>query len=93
MEKNKESNIVFINSKDNYRIQMNRLIGCLNKRKNCVIKTRGKAIYNAINLVGFATKQNNKIRVKKVKIGSEIFHTPEGKDINIPEIEISLEMS
>ena len=91
MEEKALSNIVFVGSKEKYADSMRRIGGCLRNQKNCVIKTRGKAIYNTVNIVSFLIKKDEKVSVKDIKISSSMFKGEDGKERHIPEIEINLE--
>ena len=87
MEKN---NIVFVGSKERYGDSMRKIGGCLRSKGTCVVKTRGKAVYNAVNIVSFLIKKDEKIKIEDIKINSSDFKGDDEKVRHIPEIEISL---
>jgi archaea-specific DNA-binding protein len=57
------------------------------------IKARGKFISRAVDVAEVATKRflKDQIKLKDIKIDSEAFKTPEGRDVSVSTIEIALE--
>jgi DNA-binding protein len=57
-----------------------------------VIKARGKFISRAVDVAEVAMKRflDGEITVKDIKIDSDAFKTPEGKDVRVSTIDITL---
>ncbi len=93
-KKNSDDNSIFIGGKP----FMNYVTGVVMQftTKNAptvIISARGKFISKAVDVAEVSTKRflkEQNIQVKDIKINSEEFKTPEGKQINISTIDITL---
>jgi len=93
-EKQGNENVVFIGSKPfmNYVTSVVMQF-TTNKRKEVIIKARGKFITRAVDVAEVARKrflENENLVVKDIKINSEEFENTEGRKVNVSVIEITL---
>ncbi len=94
-KKNPNDNTVFIGQKP----FMNYVTAVVtqfqtNKEKEVVIRARGKFISRAVDVAEVSAKrflEEEKIRVKNIKIDSEEFENKEGRRVNVSTIDITLE--
>ncbi len=89
-----DDNVVFIGSKP----FMNYVTGVVMQftkqgSKEVIIKARGKFISRGVDVAEVTTKRflnEEGIKVKDIKIGSEEFENKEGRKVNVSTIEITL---
>jgi len=83
-----EDNVVFIGDKrySSYVwIIMNKI-----EKSPVILKTRGKHIYNAVNIAEFLSRTKN-LKIQDIKISSSVFKSEkDNKERRVPEIEIIL---
>lgn len=85
-------NVVFVGNKS----IMNYVLACITQLNQgadkVVIKARGRAISRAVDVAEVLRNKFAKdVSVKKVDIATEKLKAPDGKEINVSAIEISLE--
>jgi len=93
-KKKEDDNVVFIGNKP----FMNYVTGVVMQftkkgGSEVIVKARGKFISRAVDVAEVATKRfldEEKVKVKDIKIGSEEFENKEGKQVNVSTIEITL---
>jgi len=93
-EKKQNDNVVFIGSKP----FMNYVTGVVMQftkqgSNEVIVKARGKFISRAVDVAEVTTKRflnDQNVKVKDIKIGSEEFENKEGKKVNVSTIEITL---
>ena len=64
-----------------------------NKAKEVTIKSRGKFISKAVDVAEVTRRKflaEEKIKVKEIRIGSEVFENKEGREVNVSIMEIVL---
>lgn len=92
---NKENdNVVFIGTKPFMNYVTSVVMQFTTKRRDEVtIKARGKFINRAVDIAEVVKRrflQDQKIKIKSIKIDSEEFENKEGKKVNVSTIEITL---
>ena len=97
-EKEKQdNNIVFIGTKPFMNYVTSVVMQFTTKQRNeVIIKARGKFITRAIDVAEVVKKrflEEQKIKVKDIKIDSEEFENKEGRKVSVSTIEITLEKS
>ena len=93
-KKKTDENVIFIGNKP----FMNYVTGVVMQftkkgSSEVVIKARGKFISRAVDVAEVTTKRflnEDNVKVKDIKIGSEEFENKEGKKVNVSIIEITL---
>jgi DNA-binding protein Alba len=83
-----DDNVILVGEKPMFTY-CNAVRTVISKKDNVIIKTRGKFISKAVNVVEIAKRQNDLID-GGVKLGSQSFKTPEGKDIIVSTFEATL---
>jgi len=90
----KDDNVVFIGSKPFMNYVTGVVMQFTKKGSNeVIVKARGKFISRAVDVAEVTTKKflnEDGVKVKDIKIGSEEFKNKEGKDVNVSTIEIVL---
>jgi len=88
-----EDNCIFIGNKP----FMNYVTGVVMQfttkgAQEVIIKARGKFIARGVDVAEVASKRflDNTVEVANIQIGSEGFRSPEGKDVRVSTIEITL---
>ena len=94
-EKEKQdNNIVFIGTKPFMNYVTSVVMQFTTKQRNeVIIKARGKFITRAIDVAEVVKKrflEEQKIKVKDIKIDSEEFENKEGRKVHVSTIEITL---
>lgn len=91
---NEDDNVVYIGTKP----FMNYVTGVvmqfsIKKRNEVIIKARGKFISRAVDVVEVVRKKflnDQEVKIKDIKIGSEEFENKEGRKVSVSTIEITL---
>lgn len=82
-----EENIVFIGGKS-FGIYNQAILKKMSQSREVIVKTRGKYITSAVNIVTFL-ESINKLKIKSTKIFGTKFES-DGQERFVPEIEITL---
>jgi len=92
--KKTDDNVIFIGSKPFMNYVTGVVMQFTRKGSNeVVIKARGKFISRAVDVAEVTAKRflnEDNIKVKDIKIGSEEFENKEGRKVNVSIIEITL---
>ena len=93
-KKKTDDNVIFIGDKPFMNYVTGVVMQFTRKESNeVIIKARGKFISRAVDVAEVITRKflnNQNIKVKDIKIGSEEFENKEGRKVNVSIIEITL---